>query len=44
VTDTARRLPKPLRCWCLIEKPDRVVAGEDDLLDGKLQSIHRFTP
>jgi hypothetical protein len=40
VADTAWRLSKPLRCWCLIEKPNGVVAGKDDLLNGKLQAGH----
>jgi hypothetical protein len=44
VADAARRMPKPLGCRRPIEKSDRVVAGEDDLLDDKAPSIHDFTP
>src|SRR5438270_13983441 len=42
VTDTARRLSKPVGWGRLIEKPKGVVAGEDDLLDGELQSGHGY--
>jgi hypothetical protein len=42
VTDAARRLSKPLGCGSLIEKPDGVIAGKDDLLDGKLQTGHDY--
>ena len=44
MADPARRLSKPIGWGCLIERPDRVVAGEGNLLDGKLQLIRRCTP
>src|SRR5262249_25105229 len=44
MADAARRLAKPLGGGRLFEKPDGVFAGENDLLDGKLKSIHRFPP
>jgi hypothetical protein len=40
MADAAWRLSKPLGSWRLVEKPIGVVAGEDDLLDSKLKSIH----
>src|SRR5262249_1781987 len=42
MTDPARRLSKPLGSWRLVEKSDGVVAGEDDLLDAKLQGGHDY--
>ena len=34
--------PKPLAYGSLVEKLDRVVAGEDDLLDGQFQPGHVY--
>jgi hypothetical protein len=31
-------------CRCLVEEPDGVVPGEDNLVNGKLKSIHLSTP
>lgn len=42
VADTARRHLKPICCWCLIEKPDSVFAGKDDLLNDKLKAGHDY--
>ena len=36
MADATRRQPKPIRCGGLFEKPDGVIAGENNLLDGKL--------
>lgn len=40
MTDPGGRLPKPLGYGRLVEKPDGVCAGEDDLLDAELQAGH----
>src|SRR6516162_11885275 len=40
VTDAVRRLAKPLSNSRLVQQANRVVAGEQDLLDGKLQPRH----
>src|SRR5262249_48626938 len=44
MTDTARRHPIPVLGLGLVEQSKRVVAGEDDLVDGELNAIHRVTP
>src|SRR5260370_35272922 len=38
VADTSGRLPKPLRGWCLIEKPDSALAAKHVLSRGKSQA------
>src|SRR5579884_1369065 len=40
VANSTGRQSKPLVCWRMIEKTDRVLASEDDLLDGQLKSGH----
>ncbi len=42
MADPSRRLSKPLGNWRLVKKSDGVIAGEDDLLDGKFQPIHGY--
>src|SRR5262249_39386322 len=42
VADAARRQPKPLVGGRLVEQPDGVVPGEDNLLDGELQPGHGY--
>jgi hypothetical protein len=44
VADAAWRLPKPIGRWGVVQEVDCVVAGEDDLLDGQLQSAHKVPP
>src|SRR5205823_13214226 len=42
VADAARRLPEPVGRRRLVEQPDGVVAGEDDLLDCELEPRHGY--
>src|SRR5262249_52034180 len=44
VADPARREPEPVVGGRLVEQPDGVVAGEDDLFDGELQPRHGYSP
>src|SRR5436309_1259739 len=42
VTDPAKRNPEPVVGFGLIEQPEGVVAGEDDLFDGESQPGHFY--
>src|SRR5262249_44721594 len=42
VADATWRLPEPLGRRRLVEQPDGVLAGKDDLLDGELESGHDY--
>jgi hypothetical protein len=42
VADAIGRLAEPLVRRRLVEQSDGVVAGEDELLDGKLESGHDY--
>jgi len=42
MSDAARRLPEPLGYGRMVKKSDGMVAGKNDLLDGKLQAGHDY--